>query len=130
MNEQIQNQKSWQRKSLGSTILMITGLIFMAFCIFVFVTRLGQPFGLGDIRQTLPHGGYAETIPEVDVVLSALAPQCFTLGLMLFLIGLVSTIKNPSLLSLRYFLTIIFLIIIGIAVLWAFLVLVLLFSGF
>src|SRR5579872_6950568 len=116
MSEQIQNQKPWQRKLSGSAILMITGLIFMAFCIFVFVTRFGQLSGFGTIRQTLPHGGYVETIPEVEVVLSALAPQCFTLGLMLFLIGLVSTIKNPSLLSLRYFLTIIFLIIIGIAV--------------
>ncbi len=129
MNEQIQAREPRQRRTIGPTIFMIAGIIFLAASIFILATGVGREYGLGSYYNTTP-GGSISTVPGPLVALGALSIPSIPIGVMLVLIGLVNTTKKPSLRWLRITVSILCGILLGLAVLWFLLVSVLLISGF
>lgn len=130
MSEQIQVQEpSRQGRRVIPTIFMIAGIVILAACIFILVTGVGTPHGPGSTN--ISGSGYSSTsIPELLFDLNALSAPSIPIGLMLFLIGLVNTTKNPSLRWLRITVSILCGILLGLAALWFLLVLLLIISGF
>jgi hypothetical protein len=111
MNEQIQAREPLQRRTVGPTIFMIAGIIFLAASTFILTTGVVGNYGLGALSLGL-------SIPSIPI------------GAMLLLIGLVNTTKKPSLRWLRITVSILCGILLGLAVLWFLLVSVLWISGF
>jgi len=111
MNEHAQAREPWQGRETDPIIFMIVGIIFLAASTFILATVSSPAAGLLAALQAL-------AIPSIPI------------GAMLFLIGLVNTTKKPSLHWLRRAVSILCDILLGLAVLWFLLVLVLFISGF
>lgn len=129
MNEQVQARQLRQLHIVGSKVFMITGTTFLAVSLFIIATKIGTPDGLGSIHIVRP-GFESMSIPTPLMVLGALAYPGTSIGLMLFLIGLVNTTKKPSLRWLRVIVSILCGILLGISVLWFLLISLLLIIGF
>lgn len=129
MNEQIQKQEPRQRGMLGPAILIIAGIIFLAASIFIISSGVGLDRGPGSYVHTDARGSIG-IIPGWAVALGALAYPSLPIGVMLFLIGLVNTTKKHSLRWLRITISILCSILLGLAILWFLIILVLLLSGF
>jgi hypothetical protein len=111
MNKHTQVREPWPGRTTGPVIFMTAGILFLAASTFILATGSRNAAG-------------------VLAALQALAIPSIPIGVMLFLIGLVNTTKNPSLRWLRRTVSILCGILLGLAALWFVLLLILLISGF
>ncbi len=121
MREQTAAQKSQRQRTISPIIFMIVGLILLGVSIFILAAR-----NIGIIGATISN------TPTNILIGNALSytPSSILISVMLFLIGLVNTIKKPSLRWLKITVSILCGIIIGIALLWALIVTAILLSYF
>src|SRR5690242_705762 len=109
MDEHIQRLSPLHRRNAVTTTLIVGGIVIFAVSLFMRVTSVGTPGGLG---------GSGTSVSLLLVALGSLANPAIPLGAALFLIGVVNSIGRPSSRWLLITGNILCSLLLGTAVVW------------